>query len=139
MRGVAEGKVNTAFIFSGQGSQYVGMGRALFLTEPRFRGVLLQMEAHWRSAQAEIDTLLDTPSDRQRDAAIPPSLIDDVLGYSEDPPSTISGAVEDSDKRAKSAEEYIHNTRYAQPALLALEWALAQLLQARGIQPTARC
>ena len=58
VNGVADAKASAAFIFSGQGSQYVGMGRALFLTERTFREELMRMEAYWLDARSEIDALL---------------------------------------------------------------------------------
>jgi len=42
MRGV---KMNVVFMFSGQGSQYYGMGRGLFLTNPTFRNWMLKLDS----------------------------------------------------------------------------------------------
>ena len=130
-RGLVKANANAAFVFSGQGSQYTGMGRALFLTEPAFRKMLFRMEAHWHTARVEADSLLHSA-----EADSPPSLVHDVLGYGDKSQRTgLSRSVEG--EGAENAQSYIHNTRYAQPALLALELALAHVLQLRGVRPTA--
>jgi acyl transferase domain-containing protein len=88
-----------AFLFSGQGSQYAGMGAALYRAHPAFR------EALDRCA-----TLLETRLDR-------PLL--DIMFTTPDPAGRLD------------------QTRYTQPALFALEYALAQLWLEWGIVPHA--
>ncbi len=89
-------KPRIAFIFTGQGAQYAGMGSELYETEPRFAAAIRR-----------IATIMDP------ELGVP--LLDVLFGE-------------------KSAE-YLSNTRYVQPALFAIEYALADLLHYQGVEP----
>ncbi|WP_405853291.1 SDR family NAD(P)-dependent oxidoreductase [Streptomyces sp. NBC_00090] len=87
-----------AFLFSGQGAQYFGMGRELYETEPVFSAVF--------------DAC---------DRALTPHLGDSLLNlvfYGEDP-------------------TVVNQTRITQPALVALELALAALWESWGVRAVA--
>lgn len=88
-----------AFVFTGQGSQYIGMGQQLYQTCPRFRDIL-------HRCQAILEPELELP-------------LLEVLYPS------------------KNDDSLLHQTAYTQPALFALEYALAQLWLDWGILPTA--
>lgn len=86
----------TAFLFTGQGSQYAGMGRALYRHHALFRAVIDRCDAILRP-------LLAVP------------LADLLYG--------------------EGGEALLAQTRFAQPALFAVEYALAQVWRSCGVQP----
>jgi amino acid adenylation domain-containing protein len=92
-----------AFLFTGQGAQYIGMGRQLWETEPRFRATL-----------------------ERCDALLRPHMERPLL-------SVLFPAAGGEDEAARLLEQ----TAYTQPALFALEYALADLWQHCGIRPHA--
>ena len=87
-----------AMVFTGQGSQYVGMGRTLFESHPQFRQTLEKLDETFR----------------------------EVVG-----PSLLTVLYPESDEDSR-----LHETAYTQPALFVLEYALAQLWRAWGVEPS---
>ncbi len=85
----------TAWVFSGQGSQHVGMGRVLFETEPIFRQTVERIdELYSRLADWSLVHVIQTAD-----------------------------------------EERLAQTEVAQPAIFAVEVALAELLKHHGLRP----
>ncbi|MGQ5261319.1 type I polyketide synthase [Micromonospora sp. ZYX-F-536] len=89
-----------AFLFSGQGAQYAGMGAQLYAEQPRFAAAVDECAELLRPHLG-----LD--------------LRDLILG------------------RDPAAGEKLTETRYTQPALFTVEYALAVLWQATGVRPAA--
>jgi acyl transferase domain-containing protein/NADPH:quinone reductase-like Zn-dependent oxidoreductase/acyl carrier protein len=87
-----------AFLFTGQGSQYAGMGLALYESNTLVHEILDECDREFHSVE-------------QR------SLLDVMFGWADN--------------------ANIDDTRWTQPALFALEYALARLWMSWGVQPTA--
>ena len=100
LAGVAGGDVpRIAFMFPGQGPQYVGMGRQLYDTLPEFRRA-------FDACAAVLDPMLPQP-------ILP-------IVFPADADATL-----------------LNQTAYAQPAMFAIEYALASLWRSWGVSPAA--
>lgn len=100
---VAGGKPSVVFMFPGQGSQHVDMGRGLYEHEPIFRQHL--------------------------DACV--EVLRPLLGLD------LKDLLYPDPARATASQEQLTQTRYAQPALFAIEYAVARWWMALGVQPAA--
>jgi acyl transferase domain-containing protein/NADPH:quinone reductase-like Zn-dependent oxidoreductase/NADP-dependent 3-hydroxy acid dehydrogenase YdfG len=92
-----------SFMFTGQGSQHVGMAAQLYSTEPRFR--------------EELDRCCEL---------LEPHVNMDLLGI-----------LFPSEGEKEKATEQLAQTAFTQPALFAVEYALAKLWMSWGVRPQA--
>ena len=90
-----------AFLFTGQGSQYVNMAQQLYKTSPCFQESINRCEV-----------ILSSELDRPLQKILYPAF-------------------------SQNGCDPLHQTAYTQPALFAIEYALAQLWISWGVRPTA--
>jgi len=100
---ISTGTSSVAFMFPGQGSQYLGMGKKLYESEVEFRNSMNLCSG----------------------------LLEPLLGLS------INEIIYPDSRSENKAERLLNETRYTQPALFCIEYALAKLWRSWGVEPVA--
>ena len=123
---VSRKRPRVAFLFTGLGAQYVGMGQQLYESQPTFRAALDRCDAILRGH-------LDRPL---LSMIYPPP----GLSTGQDPPLGENGASTQIARPRRtflqpSRSSLLDETAYAQPALFALEYALAELWRSWAVEP----
>ena len=112
VEGLVEGRAGderkVAFLFTGQGAQYVGMGRELYGSEPIFRDVVDRGLAVLEGLESQIGTKTQ--------------ILRQMFGLEEG---------------GDEVEDLVDLAVYAQPAMFILEYGLAMLWRSWGIEPAA--
>ena len=114
--GSSEMKARSAsvlLVFTGQGSQYQGMGQGLYQNEPVVHSALDQCQAAFADATGK--SLFEAMYSEKKG--------EEVAEYHRSGPQNI--------------QTLLDQTQYTQPALFALEWSLAELWRSRGVVPSA--
>ncbi|NUO79482.1 type I polyketide synthase [candidate division KSB1 bacterium] len=124
-------RAEVAFLCTGQGAQYHDMGKQLYETQPVFRAALDKCGALLRSYLEKplLSVLYPEMSAEQSDTPIKGGIaVETQLASGVQQPAT--------NNQQLTTNNLLDQTAYTQPALFAIEYALAELWRSWGIAPS---
>ncbi len=136
-------RAEIAFLFTGQGAQYLDMGKQLYETQSVLRAALDKCDTLLRPYLEKplLEVLFD--STIEESAASNVNNVNAIVESKHTPLTPLKGGIASSNEQPATSNQQpaisnlLDQTAYTQPALFALEYALAELWRSWGIVPTA--
>jgi len=123
-----------AFLFTGQGAQYINMGRDLYETQPLFRQTMDRCDEIFQAQTGESLLTVLYP-DKKTEGRRQKTEVKKTEVRSQKSEVRELEARTDTQSKIKNQKSKIDETAYTQPALFALEYGLAMLWRSWGVRP----